>query len=181
MGLLCAVGAALALGQPAGAAEHGWVRGAPLNLRSGPGTEFRILGVAKPGDRLEILERGDGWTQVRTPDAKQGWMAAGYLDPTPPPRVRLVQLGAEVERLRSALEKATREASEARSRAATLSSADAKQREAIARLTKDNTRLRAGERWAEWITGALILSSGLVGGGILSSLSRRRSRPRLRL
>lgn len=162
-------------------AETGWVRGAPLNLRSGPGTQYRIVGAAQPGDRMEILSRGDGWTRVRIPSGKEGWIAEGYLDPQPPPTIRLGELEQEVTSLRSELDASQTEAGQLRSSNEELSGSDEGQKEEIARLTKENYKLRAGERWAEWITGALILSTGMVLGALLSRLSARRSRTRLRL
>jgi len=177
---LAGVAIALLVGLPAGA-ETGWVRGAPLNLRSGPGTQYRIVGGAKPGDRLEVLTRGDGWTQVRIPNGKEGWIAEGYMDPKPPPTIRLGQLEQEVTSLRSELDTSQSETSQLRSSNQELAGSDEGQKEEIARLTKENYKLRAGERWAEWITGALILSTGMVLGALLSRLSARRSRTRLRL
>jgi len=162
-------------------AENGWVRGAPLNLRSGPGTRFRILAAARPGDRLEVIARGDGWTRVRKADGKEGWIAAGYLDPVAPPKLRVAQLEKELAKLRGNLASTSREAADLRSRNEKLSSDDASQSSQIARLTKDNYRLQAGERWVEWLTGALILSSGMVAGAIISRVSGRRQRTRLRL
>ena len=74
------------------AADKGWVRGEiRLNIRTGPGTEFKIVGVAKTGDGLDVLQREEGWTRIRIvgPDARtrEGWIPEGYLNPTPPPLV----------------------------------------------------------------------------------------------
>jgi len=162
-------------------AENGWVRGAPLNLRSGPGTQFRILAAARPGDRLEVVERGDGWTRVRKSDGKEGWIAAGYLAPIAPPRLRVTQLEAQLATLQGKLDSTSREAKALRVRNEKLTSDDDTQSSELARLTKENYRLQAGERWIEWLTGALILSSGMVAGAILSRISGRRQRTRLRL
>jgi len=119
-------------------AEKAWVRGAPLNLRSGPGTAYRILASSQPGDPLEVLKRGDGWTQVRTVEGKTGWIAAGYLDPEAPPAVRLSQIEAEAERLRSTLASTTDEADRLRESNSSLSSSDSGQKESIERLTQEN-------------------------------------------
>ncbi|MCP3987328.1 MAG: TIGR04211 family SH3 domain-containing protein [bacterium] len=162
-------------------AESAWVRGAPLNLRSGPGTEFRILASAQPGERLEAIESDGGWTRVRTGDDKIGWIAAGYLDRDAPPRARLAQLEAETEELRSNLTSTTDEAQRLRKTNDTLSSSDSGQVETIERLTKENYKLRAGTRWAEWLMGALIFSTGMALGAILQGFSGRRRGKRLRL
>ena len=162
-------------------AERGWVRGAPLNLRSGPGTQFRILAAVGPGEGLDVLERAEHWTKVRTPDGKEGWISAGYMDPIPPPQRRLEQLDAQVETLQAQLESSKAEASGLRDTNQSLSGADEGQRAEIERLTRENYKLRAGQRWAEWIIGASILGMGMVAGAILSRVSARRSHRRLRL
>lgn len=165
----------------AASAEDVWVRGAPLNLRSGAGTEFRILASTQPGERLTVLKRGDGWTQVRTESGKEGWIVEGYLDTTAPPTLRLAELEAEAERLRGELDAMTDEAGRLRTTNEGLSSADNGQRSEIERLTKENYKLRAGTRSAEWLTGALILGMGMVLGAILHSVTGRRRNSRLRL
>jgi len=163
-------------------AERAWVSGdLRLNLRSGPGNQYRILGSLKTGDSLQVLERTEKWTKIRTGEGKDGWIPGGYLNPQPPPTIRLEKLEAEVAKLREALGKTEKEASELRRGSEEISANDSVQKAEIERLTKENYRLRAGERWAEWITGALVLSTGMALGALLSRISSRRSRQRLRL
>jgi SH3 domain protein len=175
------VGLACATLATSAAAETAWVRGAALNLRSGAGNQYRILATAQPGARVDILERTEKWTKVRAEDGKEGWISAGYLDPTPPPTRRVAQLEQELARTKTRLETTTGEAETLRTSQAELSSSDAEQRAAIERLTEENYELRGGERWREWFTGACILALGMVAGGILSRSSARRRGNRLRL
>lgn len=165
------------------AAEQAWVRGEiRLNLRSGPGTQFRILGGVATGDGLTILQRGDGWTQVRMADGIEGWIPEGYLKPEPPPTIRLEQLETEVATLRDRLETITRESNELKTTNASLSENDSVQREEIDRLILDNTKLRAGARYPELIAGASILAAGMILGAMLHrSSSNRRPSSRIRL
>jgi SH3 domain protein len=163
-------------------AEPAWVSGeVQLNLRSGPGNQYRILGVLKTGDSLQVMERGEKWTKIRTAEGEVGWIPGGYLNPQPPPAIRLEELETEVASLRKVLESAEAEASSLRRQSEELSANDSEQKEEIERLTKENYRLHAGERWAEWITGALVLSTGMALGALLSRISSRRGRQRLRL
>ncbi len=166
---------------PSARADTGWVRGAPLNLRTGPGTQFKIVGSAKPGDQLEVLERGDGWTRVRATNDRIGWIAAGYLDAQPPPALRLTQLESETASLRSQLEEIRSEAAQLRESNATLASTDSGQRSEIESLKIENYELRAGSRYQEWITGALILAGGMILGAFLHRNSTRRPSSRIRL
>ena len=163
-------------------AEPAWVSGeVRLNLRSGPGNQFRILGVLTTGDALQVLERNEKWTKIRTAEGEAGWIPGGYLNAQPPPTIRLEELEAEAASLRNVLESAESETSGLRRRSEELSANDAEQKSEIERLTKENYRLHAGERWAEWITGALVLSTGMALGALLSRISSRRGRQRLRL
>jgi len=179
MAALCLLALLVAL--PA-VAEPAWVSGeVRLNLRSGPGNQYRILGVLTTGDSLQVLERSEKWTKIRTAAGEDGWIPGGYLNPQPPPAIRLEELEVEVASLRNVLESAESEASGLRRRSEELASNDSEQKTEIERLTKENYRLHAGERWAEWITGALVLSTGMALGALLSRISSRRGRQRLRL
>jgi len=172
---------ALLVALPAAAATA-WVGGkVQLNLRSGAGNQYRILEVLKTGDSLQVLERGEKWTMVRTATGQEGWIPGGYLDAQPPPTIRLEELEVEVASLRDVLERTETETSNLRRRSEEITANDSEQKAEIERLTQENYRLRAGERWAEWITGALVLSTGMALGALLSRISSRRHRQRLRL
>lgn len=174
--------AGLGLATPAAAQEQGWVRGEiRLNLRTGPGTQFRIVGGIATGDEVTVLQRGESWTQVRLTDGSEGWVPEGYLDATPPPTVRLGQLEAEVTRLRDQLGKTTDEARTLRETSASFSAIDSEQKAEIKRLTLDNMELRAGARWPEWITGAGIVGVGMMLGALLHRNATRPRSSRIRL
>ncbi len=170
------------LATTASAEDLGWVRSfIRLNVRSGAGTQFKILGGVETGDELKILSRGESWTRVQTKDGNIGWIPAGYLETEPPPTLRLQQLEAETATLRTSLEEIRTEASQLRETNATLSSTDSGQREEIESLKIDNYELRAGSRYQEWITGALILTLGMILGAFLHRNSTRRPSSRIRL
>lgn len=170
----------LASGTGVAAAEQAWVGGeVRLNLRAGPGTQYRILDVAQTGDAVTILERGEGWTKVSGTDGKEGWIPAGYLSSEPPAQVRLARLTQELEELRSRVEKLTREAAELRAQNQELTARDEEQRASIRELTEENLHLKAGERWPYLIAGASILAGGMLLGALLRASSGRRQ-PRIR-
>jgi len=163
-------------------ADTGWVRGnIRLNLRAGAGTQFKILGAIETGDEMEVIARGESWTRVRTSDGKTGWIPAGYLETEPPPTLRLAQLETETETLRTQLDAIRSESSQLRESNATLASTDSGQREQIESLKIENYELRAGSRYQEWITGALVLASGMILGALLHRNSTRRPSSRIRL
>lgn len=181
--MLVTVSAASLVPQQAYAAERAWVRSEiRLNVRSGPGTKYRILGGVATGDGLSVLSRGDGWTRVRLEDGIDGWIPEGYLKSDPPPTVRLAQLETEVASLRVRLGATTEEGEKLRTSNESLSSTDGAQRAEIDRLILDNTKLRAGARYPELIAGASILAAGMILGAMLHrSSSNRRPSSRIRL
>lgn len=164
----------------AASGEAAWVKGAPLNIRSGPSTEYRILATTLPGERVEILESTERWTKVRKPEGTEGWIAAGYLDPTAPPLQRVVLLEAEVEKLTKDLGSTTTSTESLRTEAETLREREKTREAELTRLTQENLRFRAGARWPEWATGALILSTGMALGAIIRQVSGSRRQSRLR-
>lgn len=57
-----------------------------LNVRQGPGVDFSIIDLVKPGDELTLEESGSlqlgrfgEWIAVHTPDGVEGWVAAWYV------------------------------------------------------------------------------------------------------
>lgn len=166
----------------AGQAESAWVRGGiRLNLRTEPGTQFRIIGGVETGDAVRVLGRTEGWTQVRLADGKQGWIPEGYLDNEPPPLIQLEKLTDEVTSLRAQLEASNARTAELETTNSELSGRDGGQREEIDRLKVENTELRASKRWPEWITGASVLAVGMLLGAILHRNATRRPSSRIRL
>jgi SH3 domain protein len=175
--------AALAMGlivAPLAHAETGWVDDqVRLNLRTGPGNQYRILGTVETGDSVEILSRGDGWIEVRA-DEKTGWVPDGYLQPDPPAVVKLARIEGEDAELRTRAKTLAEDTEKLRSENQQLATRESEQRAELERLTRDNLELRAGARWPEWIAGACILAVGMALGALLRSSARRQT-PRIRL
>lgn len=80
-----------AVPEPAPSAEptYWWVTGVPagdwLNVRSGPGTKFGLVGKLYNGIRVEVLERDpSNWAYVRTPAGYRVWAYGAYLAPIAP-------------------------------------------------------------------------------------------------
>ncbi len=71
-------------------------------LRSGQGTQHKILSSLESGTPLTILKNdsGAGWTYVRTGDNKTGWVLTRYLSDIPIARAQLATAITELENLR---------------------------------------------------------------------------------
>jgi len=71
-------------------------------LRSGQGTEFKIIASIETGTPLTLIKthKASGWTKVRTKDGQTGWVLARFLTDTPVASVRLKSANDELEKLR---------------------------------------------------------------------------------
>ncbi|MEZ4334118.1 MAG: TIGR04211 family SH3 domain-containing protein [Myxococcota bacterium] len=168
---------------PAPAAERGWIRGdVKLNLRSGGGMEYRILGTVETGDPVQVLTRGENWTRIETPDGKVGWIPGGYVDAEPPPVARLASAEARVASLESELERLRSETNELRDSNTALKGNDDEQNRELAALKEENYQLRGISRYQEWLTGGGLLGGGMLAGAWLQRRSaNRRPGSRIRL
>lgn len=50
-----------------------------LRIRSGPGTEYKILGSLKAKDTVTLLLRQNNWARIRTTSGEIGWVAEQYI------------------------------------------------------------------------------------------------------
>lgn len=55
------------------------VSGKAVNLRSGPGTGYQIVGQARQGDELKLLDRGSEWSQVETGTGLKCYIASDFI------------------------------------------------------------------------------------------------------
>ncbi len=50
-----------------------------LNVRSGPGTNYRKVGAAVKGAKLQVLDQKGNWYKVKLSNGKSGWVINTYL------------------------------------------------------------------------------------------------------
>ena len=50
-----------------------------ITMRTGPGTERKIISLVQSGKALEVLEKGEEWSLVRDHNGKEGWVLNRYL------------------------------------------------------------------------------------------------------
>lgn len=58
---------------------HHIVKSKVANVRSGPGTRYRVIGKAVYGEVLRTLEKRDGWVKVSQSGGSSGWVARRLL------------------------------------------------------------------------------------------------------
>lgn len=71
-----------------------------ISVRTGQGSEYRIIEVIDSGTRVETLASEGEWTEVQTPEGNTGWVRAQYLDEEPIAEDRLRSARSELTRAR---------------------------------------------------------------------------------
>ncbi len=51
----------------------------PTNVRSGPGTNFKVIGTLPKGTFVSILERKNGWVKITNDSTIEGWVAENLI------------------------------------------------------------------------------------------------------
>ena len=54
--------------------------GGSLNLRSGPGREYKSVGTVRDGDSITVVSYGEIWSKVKTSSGKTGYIKNLYID-----------------------------------------------------------------------------------------------------
>jgi SH3 domain protein len=70
-----------------------------INIRSGPGTQYRIIRMINSGQKLELLETQENWSKVQLPGGVEGWVFTSYLQSDPPAKMRLQAVSARLDPL----------------------------------------------------------------------------------
>ena len=58
--------------------NQGYVTAQSLNVRSGPGTQYRRVGVLRQGEPVDIVSRSGNWYQIRGSHGT-GWVSRSYI------------------------------------------------------------------------------------------------------
>lgn len=156
---------ALALAAPLAApARADYVRDEiRINMRSGPGTQYRIIKVLKSGDVVERIGRNGDWVNVDTPDGDRGWVPEGYLTTSLPPSLRVPELEAKLARAERLVEELRAQLGDQSNAVEEVAALRARNAE----LEQRNQVLVASALWKSLGMGALIALGGLVIGVLI--------------
>lgn len=58
--------------------------GDAVNIRCGPGTNFKDIGKLAKGEKVEVIEASGEWTQIKPTAHCAGWVAAEFVQIAPP-------------------------------------------------------------------------------------------------
>jgi SH3 domain protein len=167
-----ALALSVALGLP-GLAAADWVRDEiHVNMRTGPGTRYRITQVLKSGDQARRIDATDDWIKVRTAEGQEGWIPNGYMSKEPPASLALPETRAKLTRAESQIQDL-----EGRLDVQADSIAELEQlRARVEQLTTENTRLAVSTRWKDYLMGATLLALGVLVGMAIPRGSTARAR-----
>jgi SH3 domain protein len=143
-----------------------------INMRAGPGLQYRIVKVLQSGDQVARLAVREDWIHVRAQDGKDGWVPSGYIVVEPPPSVTLPTLQSRLEQAQmqvGKLEKKLAAQQEALTELETLRSRSEE-------LELENIRLSGSTRWKELAAGGGIVLIGMLIGSFLAKANKPRSR-----
>lgn len=155
-----------------GAQQRAYIRDEiRVNMRAGPGLQYRILRVLSSGELVEQLDEREDWVQVKiSPVGPEGWIESGYVSPDPPASVTLPQV-------RDQLTHAEARARELEKKLTVQTDAMDELEQLRARnegLEAKNTDLAFASGWKDMATGALIIVVGMVIGLLVRGASRDR-------
>ena len=161
-----------------------------LGLHQAQDTSDRAFRTLVSGAELEVVERVPNYARVRTTDGQVGWVKSAYLVADKPAQLRVAEVEAEIDRIRSELSSAEEARLAAEQTTQQLntemrSSADSAEaiQDTLARLKQENSsyenRLETyrGSVPLTWVAAALLVTliGGFIGGmAWIDYLSRRR-------
>ena len=64
---------------------NGKATGDAINIRSGPGTNFKEVGKLAKDEKVQVVKTTGEWTQIKPTDNCAGWVATQYLEAAPLP------------------------------------------------------------------------------------------------
>lgn len=112
-----------------------------ITMRSGQSTQHKIISHVPSNTKLEVLETGEKYTQVRTPDGKEGWVLSQYITDEPTAKLKLAVAEKKLAQLTTDNQRLKAELSELGSKEANVSKdyksltvANKKQAEELAHL-----------------------------------------------
>jgi len=79
-----------------------------IPIRTGQGTEYKILAVVPDGFKVDLIEEDDAWAKVRTSGGTEGWMLKRYLSSDPPLSTVIASLKARNAELKKSGEETRR-------------------------------------------------------------------------
>ena len=145
----------------AGAQERGYIRDEiRVNMRAGPGLQFRILRVLTSGDVVRRLAERDDWVQVTIPGGPNGWIESGYVTTDVPPSITLPRVQDQLTHAEARVRELERKLAAQTEEVKGLEELRARNEA----LEVSNADLAFSSGWKDMATGASIVVVGMIIG-----------------
>ena len=133
----------LLLAVATGSAETRYVtQDLTITLRTGPGTDRKIIAFPGAGDPLEVLTPGEEYSEVMTRSGKQGFVLTRYLTDKEPPERVLARLQHQCQQISEKYEALKQKSSELSGDNQGLSGELARTQKALEQLTTEHETLK---------------------------------------
>ncbi len=134
----------LVLGATASWAETVYISDySKINMRSGKGTDFRIVSILKTGQQVDLVEVGDGWAKIRLSDGKEGWVLSRLLTDKEPCKRVLSRVETDLAKAREQVLALKKENARLRGQNTALSSEATTNNQVTSQLQEEYDTLKA--------------------------------------
>ncbi len=116
--------------------------GPTITLRTGPGSDRKIIALLPTGRALEVVNVGDDWTEVRTGGGKQGWALTRYLTSEEPAARTLARLQGQYAQLKEKHQALQQQLGQMSTQGKNLSGDLTQTQAALAKLTTEHETLK---------------------------------------
>jgi SH3 domain protein len=113
-----------------------------ITLRTGPGTDRKIISMLPVGSAIEVVTPGQEWTRVKLPSGKKGWVLTRYLTAKEPASRVLARLQQKYARLSENYEILQKKSSQLSSEGKGLAGELAENQQALSKLTHQYETLK---------------------------------------
>ncbi len=113
-----------------------------ITLRTGPGTDRKIIAFPNAGDPLEVLSAAEEYTEVKTRSGKQGFVLTRYLTNKAPARQVLARLEQKHSQLLAKYEELQQKSSQLTGDSRSLADELAKTQKELEQLTGEHETLK---------------------------------------
>jgi SH3 domain protein len=142
--LACLLGCCLLAWCPAAMAQTHFITDTiQVTLRSGPAMDRKIIALLDSGQPLEIMEKGDEWSQIRLPSGREGWVLTRLIQTDTPLKTQLAALQERYDALLDQSGMPSAEMKKLENDKAALSKQLAQARQELSGLTEAKRQLEA--------------------------------------
>lgn len=141
---LCIIGMCLVLFATPVLADNKYINDKmKITMRTGPGIDRKIISLLRIGDKVEVVQPGEGWTLIRLTNGKEGWVISRFLTDKIPSNVELNLLKDKYQALINNAAKMKEENSLLKAENEKLNTESAEIRKKLQKTTDDYNTLKA--------------------------------------